>query len=84
MLQVNVTSDNQNDKLTSDRNSGLVSFIYNGFVLVSLKSFLMLMMHKYSHSLTILLFVLSRVYAMRNLESQQVMGPDRALDEESS
>ena len=34
MLQVNVTSDNQNDKLTSDRNSGLVSFIYNGFVLV--------------------------------------------------
>ena len=81
MLQVNVTSDNQNDKLTSDRNSGLVSFIYNGFVSVSL---LMLMMHKYSHSLTILLFVLSRVYAMRNLESQQVMGPDRALDEESS
>ena len=81
MLQVNVTSDNQNDKLTSDRNSGLVSFIYNGFVSVSL---LMLMMHKYSHSLTILLFVLSRVYTLRNLESQQVMGPDKALDEESS
>ena len=72
MLQVNVTSDNQNDKLTSDRNSGLVSFIYNGFVSVLMINVNDAQVYSYIawlYRLTILLFVLSRVYAMRNLES---------------